>query len=1031
MRAASAALSAWLDTTTAAGPFPHLVTITPQTGSVAYWTDHVSDLTYGGHTFTAAGTGTVPLIEMGRREEVAGTEIGALEIVLKCGEAAQFNGMRLPLSAANGAFDGATVLVQRVYRTDVTIDDYVMHLFKGRVAEAEPSSAQVVLQIESGLVALNIPVPKLPLQQGCANILYDTQCGLVKATYTVTATVTSGATTLSVPTNRTEADDYFTLGVLTFTSGANDGISRAVRSYDNTGGTFVPDRALPAAPAVDDTFTVHPGCRRNLDDCINKFAADNTARYRGFPFIPSQDWVEVHRAPFDVASTAERREVFGRPRYVQRERPALEAVLPVVYGQTRIDGRLVYADVTLNGTASPYVERVLALSEGPITGCARVWEAQESRETPDGYSLAIATGTRPTQTALTTLRSAYAFGYPGVAYAFQSLILPSWEPTDVPETYSFEVKGLEWNTGGAGGDAHAADVIVDVLTSSDYGAGQDSADVVTDTGQDGTAASSFRRYATAEKLCISPALTEQRPALDWLREILDSTNSELLWSEGKFKIIPLGDASVTGGGVTYTPYNTIQYALTTDNLMAEGDDDAIGVERPPADDIFNSCPVEFLDRDPAAAAIDPSHRYSPATVDDPEPVDVEVRGPRKAPVLALHGICVRDVALKISRIRAQRSVLARNTYTFTVGWPFCRLEPLDFVSLTEPLFGLDAAPVRIRRIEEDPESGALTITAEDWPFGVGSVVAHTTQSSDGPSGNWVRLPLETRLHELATATWGQVTGLDNGLAAVASDGAGTIVAVGTNVCTISTDDGRTWASQTIGTGVWRAVVWADWLSLFVAVGDGTICKTSPTGVTWTTQTITSGDFKAITVTDTTLVAVGASCAATSTNATSWTDRTAAIPAGTYVAAACNTTDGVVVAIGTDLCASSTTNGTSWTARTMATGAWAGAAFGLVGGETGLFLAAGGSGAIATGSRDGQTWALQTAAPGSSSLTAVAHDGFLFAIMSGSNEKLWTTTDGETLTLRYSAESSPLAICWTGTRFCGVDDNGTGQLSTPV
>jgi hypothetical protein len=304
-------------------------------------------------------------------------------------------------------------------------------------------------------------------------------------------------------------------------------------------------------------------------------------------------------------------------------------------------------------------------------------------------------------------------------------------------------------------------------------------------------------------------------------------------------------------------------------------------------------------------------------------------------------------------------------------------------------------------------------------------------SSDGPFTAIAPVSGTYPLHEHAASAWEHVTGLDSGLAAIASDGAGTIVAVGTDVCSVSTDDGLTWASQTIGTGVWRGVAWAAWLDLFVAVGDGTICKTSPDGVTWTTQTITTGDFKAITVTDTTLVAVGASCASTSTNGASWTDRSSAIPSGTYTAAATSIGGDLVVAVGTNLCATSTTDGSSWTSRTMATGTWAAVAYGLQGSGAGCFLAVGASGAVATAGYDGSTWTLQTPAPASPSLSAVAHDGLLFAIMSSSNEKLFTTRDGEVLTMRYGADSAPVALCWTGRRFVVVAADATGEISMPV
>ena len=84
MRTASASLEAFLGTHTVA-TWCHLVTITPRTaiGSPVYWTDHSADIVFGGHTFLRGGEGTtVPVITFGQRTEVAGTDLGHLDVTL-------------------------------------------------------------------------------------------------------------------------------------------------------------------------------------------------------------------------------------------------------------------------------------------------------------------------------------------------------------------------------------------------------------------------------------------------------------------------------------------------------------------------------------------------------------------------------------------------------------------------------------------------------------------------------------------------------------------------------------------------------------------------------------------------------------------------------------------------------------------------------------------------------------------------------------------------------------------------------------
>jgi uncharacterized phage protein (TIGR02218 family) len=302
MRPAGAGLIAYLNATTATPPMAHLVTFTPKVGSAAYWTDWTSDLTVGGHTFKAGGQGTTfPIPRVTKRREVAGMEIGSVSLTLECGETAALNGTLLPVAAAQRVLDGATVLVERLYMPtpgDVSLG--AMHLFQGYVGEVKAGGLSVEIEVESGVALLNVEIPRITFQAGCPNTLYDGICGLTRGDFTVTGTVSSGATTTTIPTSRTEAtgtineNGWYALGVIAFTSGACNGEKRTVRTYSNTGGTFTLDRPLPAAPGNGDTFSVYPGCPKTIAACENNTAAsgpqfNNRAHFRGFPFVPKNE----------------------------------------------------------------------------------------------------------------------------------------------------------------------------------------------------------------------------------------------------------------------------------------------------------------------------------------------------------------------------------------------------------------------------------------------------------------------------------------------------------------------------------------------------------------------------------------------------------------------------------------------------------------------------------------------------------------------------------------------------------------------
>ena len=81
----------------------------------------------------------------------------------------------------------------------------------------------------------------------------------------------------------------------------------------------------------------------------------------------------------------------------------------------------------------------------------------------------------------------------------------------------------------------------------------------------------------------------------------------------------------------------------------------------------------------------------------------------------------------------QRKLYVRNEYEFDLGWKYCRLEPMDIVTLTDESLGLDRFPVRITRIEED-QDGLLTVTAEELALGSRSAVEYDLQASNGYQG---------------------------------------------------------------------------------------------------------------------------------------------------------------------------------------------------------------------------------------------------------------------------------------------------------
>lgn len=82
-------------------------------------------------------------------------------------------------------------------------------------------------------------------------------------------------------------DRYFQYGVVTWTSGLNEGFRMEVRQHrKGTGANFDLLEAMPFAIEPGDTFTVSPGCAKTRPACKGW---NNIANFQGFPDMPTED----------------------------------------------------------------------------------------------------------------------------------------------------------------------------------------------------------------------------------------------------------------------------------------------------------------------------------------------------------------------------------------------------------------------------------------------------------------------------------------------------------------------------------------------------------------------------------------------------------------------------------------------------------------------------------------------------------------------------------------------------------------------
>lgn len=203
-----------------------------------------------------------------------------------------FGGYPLQQAARYGFLDGATVTMSKFFTNppqytggQIDTSPGAVGYFKGTLQAIDIDRFFVDVTIEDYLSLLgNQQMPKNLFSVGCFHQVYDAGCTLLKASFTVSGTISTVGDSAHFTTNLTQADHYFELGVMTMTSGPANGQSANVSSYVNASGAISIVNPFSAAPLAGNTFTIYPGCDRQQGTCTTKFS--NLAHFAGEGYMP-------------------------------------------------------------------------------------------------------------------------------------------------------------------------------------------------------------------------------------------------------------------------------------------------------------------------------------------------------------------------------------------------------------------------------------------------------------------------------------------------------------------------------------------------------------------------------------------------------------------------------------------------------------------------------------------------------------------------------------------------------------------------
>lgn len=381
-----------------------------------------------------------------------------------------------------------------------------------------------------------------------------------------------------------------------------------------------------------------------------------------------------------------------------------------ILGTTRVSGNLLYYDdftahehrethrsgkgggggKTTTITYTYTVAVIIGLCEGEVKNVGKVWIDKSVYTYPHSdiqLTLFKGTANQAPWGYLTSKHPDKALSYPNLAYMAGVIDLGS---NGSMPNFNFEVMGKLTNTGD-GKDVNPADYIQYVLNKVGMGG-------ISIAGID-----NYRAYCKAADLLISTPsdASDAKTAREIINEIAELTNAYMFWSNDTFKIVPREDRTIG----SWKPNKSIMYDLTPDDFLPQTGGACVTYSRKDSSELYNRFSVEFLNRE---------NGYEKETVSYEVTDDIKNYGVKQADTITAHYIYTKARAVMLAEAAARKNKYERNKYTFKLGWAFCRLEPGDLVTLTDPAIGIEKLPVMIDSLTESVD-GELTLTAISRP----------------------------------------------------------------------------------------------------------------------------------------------------------------------------------------------------------------------------------------------------------------------------------------------------------------------------
>ena len=407
----------------------------------------------------------------------------------------------------------------------------------------------------------------------------------------------------------------------------------------------------------------------------------------------------------------------------------MDLPVPIFWGQRRISTNAIWYNNfkkhpvsakgkgASKGTQYDYTAATAtALSEGPIDSIVNVWAAGSTTTTT---TLAKLNMTLFTGTAAQSPWSFVSTNFPAQARSYGLTAYLACSNQDLGESATIPDNAFECvrsngfaythTTNGwidpathistSAIDVLLSDCLVDLVTNPQYGQLLEAGDIASTT--------QWATYMRAQGLFFSPLLNSQVTATSLFDRWAQLSNTWIYWSGTQLQFVPLGDSTVTGNGVTYTPDNAIAYDLGPGDFIG---DEPVSVARMDPADCFNRTVLQITDR---------TIGYVSNPIEFKDQTLVDTYGLRDQSSTQADEICDPVVGAIAAQLIGRRAAYVRNTYSFKTSYRFIRCLPGTPLTLTDPNIGINKMRVRVATIEE-ADDGSLAFTCEEFPSLVGT-----------------------------------------------------------------------------------------------------------------------------------------------------------------------------------------------------------------------------------------------------------------------------------------------------------------------